>query len=127
MTVPTAINIKFKFPDFVGVDNGVIEFAIEEAVIACNSTRWVDDANQTLATMYYTAHLLQVSLMRAASGTGQLITSERAPDLSITYSGIEQIGKSDSDFNTTQYGIRYLDLVEKNFPAVMVANSPVFT
>lgn len=119
--IPTAMNIKFKFPQFREIDPGVIEFAIEEAVLACNSTKWTSDADQTLAMTYYAAHLLQVSLMRAT--TGQVKSSERTPDLSVSYAVPSQ--DKPIDFTMTIYGERFMGLVQQNFPAVMVANSAV--
>ena len=124
MIVPSASNIKFKFPEFNSVDDGTIEFAVEEAVVACGNGDWIDDANQTLALMYYTAHLLQVSIMRASSGTGQVITSERTPELSVTYAAAPQLSSDYAvDLTTTFYGVRYLGLVNRNFPAVLVVGS----
>jgi Protein of unknown function (DUF4054) len=129
MIVPTAVNMKFKFPEFAGIADATIEFAIEEAVIACGSSmadhgEWVDEANQTLAMMYYAAHLMQVSLMRATSGgTGQIVSSERTPDLSVTYSVPDQ--SKAIDFTMTIYGERFLGLVNKNFPAILTVGSAI--
>ncbi len=123
--VATAANMKFKFkPAFDDVDDGTIEFALEEAALTCGDGEWIDDANRTLAIMYYAAHLLQVTLMRVASGgTGQIISSERTPDLSITYAVPSQ--DKPIDFTMTIYGERFLGLVRKNFPSVLTVNSAV--
>ena len=128
MTVPTSMNMKFKFPAFRNMDDGEIEFAIEEATVALGTESgtpggWIDDANLTLATMYYAAHLLQVALMRATSGTGQIISSESVPDMSVTYAVPDQT--KPIDFTMTIYGERFLGLVKKNFPAVLTVNSAV--
>lgn len=129
MSIPTATNIKFKFkPAFDGLDDATIEFAIEEAVLMCGQPgdeNWVSDANQTLATMYYAAHLLQVSIMRAESGTGQIVDSERTPDLSIKYSAAGYGKGGVLDFDTTMYGVRFAQLVRQNHPAVATVNSAV--
>jgi Protein of unknown function (DUF4054) len=129
MIVPSATNMKFKFPEFNNVDDATIEFAVEEAVVACGDPNsdfgeWIDAANQTLAMMYYAAHLMQVSIMRATSGgTGQIVSSERTPDLSITYAVPNQ--NAPIDFTMTIYGERFLGLVRKNFPAVLTVGSAV--
>jgi Protein of unknown function (DUF4054) len=123
MIVPSAANMKFKFPNFLSIPDGAIEFALEEAVVACGNGDWIDDANQTLGITYYAAHLLQISIMRASSGTGQLISSERTPDLSVTYAVANQTAPL--DFNMTSYGVRFLELVRKNFPAVLTVGSAV--
>jgi hypothetical protein len=127
MTVPSATNMKFKFPPFRNVDDGDIEFAIEEAVVACGNGAWIDDANLTLALMYYAAHLLQVAIMRGqAGGAGQVIQSERTPELSVTYAVPAQPSLDKPlDLTMTIYGVRFVQLARKNFPAVLVANSAV--
>ena len=126
MIVPSASNIKFKFPEFSSIDDSTVEFAVEEAVIACGNGDWIDDANQTLALMYYAAHIMQVSIMRASSGTGQIVSSERTPELSITYATPQQqITDYAVDLTTTFYGVRYLGLVARNFPAILTINSAV--
>jgi hypothetical protein len=125
--------MKMRFPAFVNVDDDSIEFAVEEAVVACgdtagqNNSDWIDDANLTLALMYYSAHLLQMSLMRAGSGgTGMVISSERTPELSVTYQAPPYPDLSKPiDLTQTIYGVRFLGLVKKNFPAILVVNSAI--
>lgn len=124
MIVPTASNFKFKFSEFSNVDDASIELALEEAVAACGNGDWIDDSNQTLALYYYAGHLIQTSLMRASSGTGQLIASERTPELSITYAiPPQQTTDYAVDLTLSIYGVRYLGLVARNFPAVLVVGS----
>lgn len=125
MPTPSAMNMKFKFPEFVSADNATIEFALEEGQLACKSTQWVDNTNKNLAIMYYAAHLLQVSIMRAQSGSGQVISSEATPDLKITYAVPQQPDMSKPiDFTMTIYGVRFLELVRNNFPAIVVVGGP---
>jgi hypothetical protein len=125
---PNATNFKLKFPAFVAQPDADIEFAIEEAMVKCGefgNGHWVDDANQTLAVYYLAAHTLQVQLMRASSGTGQIIQSERVPDMSITYAVPDQ--NKAIDFTMTIYGEKYLGLLRDNFPLIAVVNSAVKT
>lgn len=135
MIVPSATNIKFKFPEFITVDDSSVEFAVEEAVVACGSMTnsagdsgtWIDEANQTLAIMYYAAHLLMISIQRAQSAAGQVVSSERVGELSVTYAVPQMPQASDSaiDFTMTPYGVKFLGLVRSNFPAVLTVNSAV--
>lgn len=124
---PTAVNVKFKFaPAFNNVDDATIELAIEEAVVACGADvgEWIDDANHTLALYYYAAHLMQVAIMRMGSGgTGQIVSSERIGELSLSYAVPPQ--NTPMDFTMTIYGERFLGLVRSNFPAVLTVNSAV--
>lgn len=126
MPTPTSMNMKFKFPEFTNVPDEVIEFAVEEAVVNCGAGDWIDDANRTLALMYYAAHLMMVSIMRQQSGGGQVISSERTPELSVTYA-VPAFPSMDKpiDLTMTIYGVRFLSLVRKNFPAVLTVGSAV--
>jgi len=126
MTIPSATNMKFKFPQFVSIDDATIEFAIEEAVVACQGGDWIDDANQTLAIMYYTAHLMQVSIMRAQTGTGQVVESESTPELKVTYKTPDMPAfHQPIDMTMTEFGVRYLGLVRSNFPSVLTVGSAI--
>ena len=113
----TAANIKLRFSEFENIDDAKIEFAIEEA------SRCIDDSwlakDKNLAWAYLSAHYLMVSISRSVSGTGQKVISERIGEISVTYSDPPQ-QSSETDMTTTPYGVRYLELVGKNFPAIMV-------
>ncbi len=70
--------------------------------------------------MYLAAHYLTVSIQRAASGTGQEITSERFADFSVTYKQTpDKIGDLD-DYDSTSYGRRFAKLARLNHPPIMV-------
>ena len=121
MIVPTAVNLKMKFPEFAIVPDASAEFAIEEA------SRWVDDSwlpnDQTLAILYLAAHLLMVSIIRAQSATGQIITSERMGEISVTYltsSLLPSQTHFSSDLLTTLYGTRYLEMAHVNVPPIAI-------
>jgi len=118
--VPTAVNFKMKFPEFANIPDASVEFAIEEAC------RWVDDTwlvnDQTLAILYLAAHMLMVSIMRAQSATGQVISSERMGEISVTYLATQLPTQSrfSSDLLTTLYGTRYLEMAHVNIPAIAI-------
>lgn len=123
VNMPTARSMKFKFPEFREIDDGTIELALEEAFATCDGD-WVDEANRALGITYYTAHLLKVSQMYAASGaSGGLVSSERIGELSVSYSVPDQ--NKTIDFTMTPYGERFLSLLRQNFPAVLTVNSAV--
>jgi hypothetical protein len=124
MPTPSAMNLKFKFPKFVALPDTVVEFAIEEAIQACDSTGWTSDGVQTLAIMYYAAHLLQTSITAAATPTGQLITSERIGELSQSYGGFGGEGAA-GYFQSTDEGRKFWQLLTNNFPAVVTVGSAV--
>lgn len=120
MIIPTATSMKLKFPEFQSQADATLEFAIEEA------TRMVDDTwlekDQTLALMYYAAHVMEVTIARAESGAGgQLIKSETIGRMSISYGNAsDQKTASFEDLTSTLYGTRFLDLLKLNHPAVAI-------
>jgi hypothetical protein len=129
MAEPSAESMKFKFPEFQNIPDATIEFALEEAKLACGAFGtgyWINNANQTVAVMYLAGHILQLSIQRAQSGTGQVIASESTPELSVTYAVPQQPDLSKPlNYTTTFYGIKFLELAEKNFPPVLVANTGI--
>lgn len=116
--VPTATSIKLAFTEFSGMEDGTIEFAIEESLASISdASGWLSDRDQQLASMYFVAHHLMVTKSRAESGTGQRVKSESMGGMSITYDTdvtVPELG----DYTTTPYGKRYLELVALNFPAI---------
>lgn len=117
VTVPTAAALKLRFKEFASQDDATIEFAIEEASLHVDDS-WPDD-RASLAILYLSAHYLMVSISRAQSGTGQRIKSESMDGMSIVYADDEK--KPDpADYTTTPYGSRFLDLINQNFPGVLL-------
>jgi hypothetical protein len=117
--IPSALNIKMKFPEFQAQDDATIEFAIEEAQRSVDDS-WIA-ADQTLAIMYLAGHYLMVSIQRAESAEGEVVQSERIGPLSITYKIPEQASAaSASDLTTTAYGTRFRELLVRSNPAVAI-------
>jgi len=130
--LPTSTSMKMRFRQFVPIPDADIEFALEEAKLACgtaaaqSNSDWIDDQNLIMGIQYYAAHILQMTIQRSASGTGMIKASESTPELSVSWTTppwptADQI----TDFNQTMYGMRFKALVRKNFPAVLVVNSGV--
>ena len=116
-----ATSVKIRFPEFRHQDDARVQFAIEEASLIMDATTWMLDY-YVLAFSYLAAHYLMVAIQREQSGTNQQITSERiGSDFSVTYAQPAQPDPSDrSDYNTTDYGIRFVNLMRLNFPAVAI-------
>ena len=114
-----ATSLQLRFPEFQYQDPARIQFAIEEASLIMDPTTWIPEY-YVLAFSYLAAHYLMVAIQREQSGTNQQITSEKiGSDFSVTYAQPAQPDPSDrSDYNTTDYGIRFVQLMRINFPAV---------
>jgi hypothetical protein len=119
MIIPTAVNLKMKFPEFANVDDASVEFAIEEAALFVDDN-WLPDT-QILGVLYLAAHYLQMTIMLAASATGQPITSERMGPMSITYASPVQITEAtSSDWMLTMYGRRFREFCQINNPPIAI-------
>ena len=119
MIVPSAVNLKMRFPEFAAVPDATVEFAIEEAA------RWVDDSwlpnDQILAILYLACHYMAIAAMAATSAGGQPIASTRMGEISVTYVTPPAIGEAtSSDLLQTWYGRRFRDILHANFPPIAV-------
>jgi hypothetical protein len=119
ISVPTATSLKLKFPEFNSVADGVVEFAIEEAQLEVDDS-WIDDAHSSLGILYLAAHHLMVTLARGESGTGLLVKSESFAGMSVSYDTEQQSKPDPGDYTSTPYGSRFLELVAKNQPPIML-------
>jgi hypothetical protein len=119
INVPTATSLKLKFPEFAGVPDATVEFAIEEAQMQVDGS-WIDDANATLGLLYVSAHHLMVTISRQESGTGLLVRSESFAGMSVSYDTEQQSKPDPGDYTSTPYGSRYLELVGRNKPPILL-------
>lgn len=136
---PTVDDFRAKFPEFADLDDETIQTLLDEAGRNVDET-WTE-GDYTNAILYLAAHYHQLSLMAAnesgGTGTGEdasgvpagsMITSEHIGPIAVSYgkstsatsAGSSGSGAYPSPFGTTIYGQRYLDLLKKNIPAVLV-------
>lgn len=122
VTIPTATSIRMRFPEFSGVADATIEFAIEEARTEVSDS-WTDQYD--IALVYLVAHYVASSIAAAASGgeggTGQ-IASESIGRLSVSYAQ-EKSSNADAtcdDKESTSYGRRYLEILGANFSGPLI-------
>lgn len=119
----SAESFKLRFPQFRHQPSSRIEFAIEEASLQMTDpANWVDQKNYLVAFSYLAAHYLMVSIQREESGTDQVAASDRiGADFSVSYVPAAEPSETDhSDFTTTHFGLRYMQLLRLNFPPVAV-------
>jgi hypothetical protein len=120
VTIPTAASIKTRFPEFVDIDDAVVEFSIEEARLEVG-TNWTSGYN--LAIVYLVAHYVASAVAASASaGTGDEgnIASESIGRLSISYAQSAISNASQDDKSSTSYGRRYVELLGRNFGGPVV-------
>ena len=130
VAVPTAADLKARYPEFIGVADALIALVMNE----CNL---VDDdwetGDQKPAILAFTAHQLSMEgYPKKATNVGgfnpgtvgRQITSRKVGDVSTTYAQTTTGGGSGggthlaASLGTTTYGQRFLQLLELNVPAV---------
>lgn len=113
-------SIKARFKEFRDVDDAEIGFAIEDALRGYDPKAWAGN-DGVIAMSNLVAHFLMVRIERSESGTGQVVTSERIGPIAITYApGVTPTPADPSDFSTTPYGARYLELAGFNFSGAVL-------
>lgn len=115
--VPTAANVKARFPAFSSVDDAAITTAIDEAKQYVDES-WSEEA-YTLALMLYAAHVLTGDNL--GSGTEAQLAGFRR--LRIGSLELESSAPAASELRqwmrTTSYGRRWLSLLKKEHPGVL--------
>lgn len=124
----TAINtgdplnvVAFKsfFPQLAGIDDGVLQTAIDEASLYVDDS-WGTDA--TVAIYYLAAHFASVGQAAAATG-GQVVTSEHIGQISVSYAATSASSSTSGypSLSTTPYGLMFLNLMGRNSGGVAIA------
>jgi hypothetical protein len=114
-TVPSAMTLKLRFPEFEDVDSNIIEFALEEASLVLGT--W-SGAARNLCQMYLAAHLVAVTAA-TADANGREVISESIGRLSTSYArGVSAEGVG--ELNSTMYGKRYQALRQVGLSPLVV-------
>lgn len=127
-TLPTAAEFKAKFPTFAAVGDPTITLAIIEASASVDTT-WIERDYQP-AIMYMAAHIMTIDgVVIAGAGMGDaggvinagLVSEMKVGDVQVKLAGAA--GGSGgagaaTGMRSTGYGLRYLELLRRNQPAV---------
>ena len=127
-TTPTVDQFRSRFPIFEDAEDELIEALLSEAASQID-TSW-READYQPAIMYLTAHLLATdnssegdSVEFGGAGAGT-IASESFGALSVSYATKSGSNASNAawaaEYETTEYGRRYLRLLKLTKPAIMV-------
>ena len=112
------------FDDLSKWPQAMVEAVIVEATNNIDTTWFEQDYKP--AIMYQTAHILSLENAEVGSdpvvGPQTYLTSESFAGMSQSFGMVESGSMSKSEiWGSTSYGRRYLDLLRKNKPAVVVA------
>lgn len=124
---PTVAELKTRYPEFKDVAEATVQAALDDAATRVE-TSW-READFQPAQLLYAAHTMTLA------GLG---TSREAKFAGLSAAGISQIKISSlslsmakegtyarnpsraGELNSTSYGVRFLELMRLNFPAVLV-------
>jgi hypothetical protein len=122
ITPPAAAELQARYPEFAGVGTGLIDLIIADAAAYVDTTwRTVD---QIPAILALAAHMLAVEGKGTGGGSAVSgpVSSVKVGDVSTTFAGVASGGAASMDgFGSTSYGLAFLRLRRRNFPAVAVA------
>lgn len=123
-TPPTATDLKVRFPEFAPVSDALVSLILGEAMDMVGPT-WME-RDRKPATLYLAAHMLAMEgePARSAGATGGGATGpvkrRKVGDVETEFAGFGgPVDGSKSNYGLTAYGQRYLDLLRRNFPAVV--------
>jgi hypothetical protein len=141
-TPPTVADLEKRYPEFVAYDDTIEQTVLDEAIAEITAGCWIEN-NRTPATLALAAHWLATTPGAAPDQTGGTggggdsggvalgtIKSRTVGDVRVEYeTGATSSsatnftgggGALDADFGSTPYGLTYLQLLRRNFPAVAV-------
>lgn len=114
----SAVAVKMMFPTLSSTPDGAVEYAIREANRSVDGS-WLPE-DQNLAILYLSAHIITVNKLGDESGTDQRVSSETIGPISVRYEGAADLPNDLGDLKATHYGRRYLLMLKRNKPAVLV-------
>lgn len=118
---PVTVNdFTTRFPQYASEDPDLLAALLLEAQAQVDNT-WTE-ADFKPATLYYMAHLLALEKVAGANvgASSGVIVSESFGPMSRTYAQVQGTDTS-AWLKSTEYGRRYHELRERNFPGVAVA------
>lgn len=123
-TPPDAAALKARFPEFTAVSDTLIGLILAEAADQVGET-WIE-RDRAPATLYLAAHMLAVegepARSKGATGgaTSGPVKRRKVGDVETEFAGMSGGTTGATGYQSSAYGVRYLDLLRKNFPAVAV-------
>jgi hypothetical protein len=113
------VAFKSMFPEFMSVDDSVVQTALDEAALFIGDD-W-DPVDAQAATFYLAAHFIAQG-QAAAGGTGRVVTSERIGQISVQYAAASSTsgGSAYPSLTNSSYGLMFLAVMRRNSPGIAV-------
>lgn len=111
-TAPTPATLKTRYPAFVGVDDTVIEYWLDDALRFVTDS-WIE-TDRAVAMMAYAAHeMAAAGLEKAPAGSVQVlpgVTRFKTGTMDVAFSDAAASQAASGDFASTRYGKEYVAL-----------------
>ena len=117
----TPADIKARFPGFAAVADATVQTALDEAALLAGAD-WTSAPDARLGRLLLTAHILTLD----GQGSGAEAAAFAAGGFSRMRSGVLELerpgiaGAEPGLLGSTSYGRRFLELLQRNVPAVTV-------
>jgi hypothetical protein len=113
------VAFKSMFPEFMAVDDSVVQTALDEAALFIGDD-W-DPVDAQAATFYLAAHFIAQG-QAAAGGAGRLVTSERIGQISVQYAAASSSssGSAYPSLANSSYGLMFLAVMRRNSPGIAI-------
>lgn len=113
---PPSVNDFFKrFPAFAGTDAHVVEALLAECPV---DDSWLAK-DFTPATLYWVAHMMTAESGDLVDRAGAIVSESFGP-MSRQYAQTQGVIASIAQLGSTEYGRRFLELRNRNFPGPLV-------
>jgi hypothetical protein len=121
MDGPTPADLKARFPGFAAVADAVVQTALDEAALQVGAD-WTSAPDARLGRLLLAAHILTLD----GQGSGAEAAAAAAGGYRRMRSGALELERPDTagaepgTLGSTGYGRRFLELMQRNVPAVTV-------
>jgi hypothetical protein len=118
-TPNNVVAFKSMFPEFMTVDDSVVQTALDEAALFVGDDWAPVDAQA--ATFYLAAHFIAQG-QAAAGGAGRVVTSEHIGQISVQYAAASATssGSAYPSLANSSYGLMFLAVMRRNSPGIAV-------
>lgn len=125
--MPDVADFKTRFPEFDAIDDVLVDAVLIEAANDVGAL-WVE-TDRPVAIFYLAAHLLASQGLGTSASAGGLsstsgaVKTMKVGDVMVTRQSVSEPGSSRDgwgSYGRTVYGLRYLELARRSFPAIEV-------
>lgn len=115
-TTPTAADLKLRYPAFAAVDDAVVDYWLEDALLTVK-TSWIEDDYQP-AIMALAAHNMASEGLGSGGDIASLgaagVTDFKSASMSVSFDAATVRASSGGGYDSTRYGIAFKVYLRRN-------------